>query len=181
MRSQNDIFNDGVIEASKLRASFICSNPDCRSLTLYPSERDSKRVEYIGEVSHITAKAPGGPRFDPSSSSQERCSINNAIFLCRNCASRIDKNQGLDYPVEMLHRWRSEHERWIRDHLNKSTESPINRITNSIILTRGSGIVTGARIETPTLMDNIRITAEGDGAEEVTGLHVKATTGDNHE
>jgi hypothetical protein len=35
----------------------------------------------------------------------------------------IDKNRGRDFSVELLRRWKSEHESWVRSNLNKSVHS----------------------------------------------------------
>ena len=178
MNNTEDVFSKKVIDAIAMRASFICSNPDCRSLTLFPSEENHEIVQYFGNAAHITAKAMGGPRYDHSLSSEQRRSIENAIYLCTNCATRIDKNNGLDYSVELLHQWKTNHEQWIRNNLNKSKESPINEINNTTIIAIGEGDITGALIEDHTIFRDSKITAIGKGRGNITGLHVKVTNED---
>src|SRR5579864_8372764 len=97
-----DDFSQRVINTSKMRAAFICSNPSCKAMTLFPSSEDENLVQYIGIAAHITSASPGGPRYDTSMMKEERESISNAIFLCSNCATLIDKNGGVDYPVATL-------------------------------------------------------------------------------
>jgi hypothetical protein len=121
MTNGRDDFDKSVVDALAKRAAYICSNPDCRTLTLAPSTEDDTKFIYIGKAAHITAASSGGPRFDASLSSEERKSIRNGIFLCSNCADMIDKNDGLDYPVDLLRKWKTEHEAWVIENLNKST------------------------------------------------------------
>ncbi|OOQ61909.1 hypothetical protein [Mucilaginibacter pedocola] len=115
-----DDFETTVINIVKTQAAYICSNPDCRKLTIAPSLTDENKVQYMGKVAHITAASPGGPRYDSSYSEAERTNINNAIFLCSNCADLIDKNKGIDYKKEVLFDWKTQHKNWVLENLNKS-------------------------------------------------------------
>jgi hypothetical protein len=117
--SNRDDFDRSTIEVLAKRAAYICSNPDCKRLTVAPSPEDETKFIYIGKASHITAASLGGPRYDPSLDSEERRSINNGIFLCSNCADMIDKNSGSDFPVGRLRKWKAEHETWVSENLNK--------------------------------------------------------------
>ena len=63
----------------------------------------------IGVAAHITAAAPGGPRFDPSLNAEERQSLQNAIWLCQNCAKLID-NDTTRFAVEVLRQWKAQAE-----------------------------------------------------------------------
>lgn len=113
-------FLQQVKEMLQKRAAYICSNPNCRVLTLSPSETDIDKIIYIGEAAHITAASPQGPRYNKQLTTAERASIDNAIFLCSNCADMIDKNKGIDFDVEQLKKWKSDHDIWVRTNLNKS-------------------------------------------------------------
>jgi hypothetical protein len=128
-----DEFPPNVIEILKKRAAFICSNPSCKVMTVAPSIEDENKVQYIGVASHITAAKLGGPRYDSLITPEERKAISNAIFLCNNCGTMIDKNNGLDYKVKTLNKWKSDHEKWVLNNLNKSAPgiSPISVITSS--------------------------------------------------
>lgn len=79
---------------------------------------------------HISSASPGGPRYDPSMTSIERSALNNGIFLCSNCSVLIDKNNGLDFSSVLLKAWKVNHEKWIKDNLNKRI---INDSKSSII------------------------------------------------
>lgn len=95
------------------------TNPTCRTLTLAGASTDKSKTTNIGIAAHITAASENGPRYDSKITSEQRKSIANAIFLSENCASLIDKNKGIDFPVAMLQGWKVEHEEWIRDAQSK--------------------------------------------------------------
>lgn len=59
----------------------------------------------IGEAAHICAASPGGKRYDNSMSPEQRSSYENGIWLCRNCAAMIDRDEDY-YTVDMLHMWK---------------------------------------------------------------------------
>lgn len=59
----------------------------------------------IGVAAHITAAAPGGPRYDASLPNKERKSAENGIWLCQICAKLID-NDPERYPVEVVYEWK---------------------------------------------------------------------------
>lgn len=82
----------------------ICSNPDCRIHTCGPhSEEDKKNSN--GQAAHIRAASPGGPRYEAQMTPSERSSAENAIWLCANCATMIDKDPA-KYPVDLLQSWK---------------------------------------------------------------------------
>jgi hypothetical protein len=126
MTHRIDDFSQKVKETLKQRAAFICSNPDCRKMTIAPSIEAEDKVQYMGKCAHITAASKGGPRYDEKLKPEERASINNGIFLCANCADLIDKNDGLDYPESLLRKWKEDHDKWIATHLNKSIHQSDN-------------------------------------------------------
>lgn len=86
------------------RVGFRCSNPICRRLTVGPTD-DVRRALNIGVAAHITAASPGGPRYDPSISPQERASIRNGIWLCQNCAKLVDTEERR-FTVNVLLEWK---------------------------------------------------------------------------
>ena len=100
-------------------------------MTIAPSIEDEFKVQYIGVGAHITAAAIGGPRYDSELTPEERQAISNAIFLCNNCSTMIDKNSGKDYSVDTLNEWKSKHEKWVRSYLNKSINNSSSTITAS--------------------------------------------------
>jgi hypothetical protein len=74
----------------------------------------------MGRAAHMAAASKGGARYDDSMTPEQRSDISNAIFLCANCADIIDDNLGKDYPIDVLRNWKTEHEKWVRDNLNRT-------------------------------------------------------------
>jgi hypothetical protein len=103
-----DDFTKATIETLAKRVAYHCSNPDCRRVTSGPHEDESKAV-ILGVAAHITAASEGGPRYDPSLSSQERKSPSNGIWLCEDCGTLIDKNPAR-YTLDLLRQWKAEAE-----------------------------------------------------------------------
>lgn len=104
-----DDFSKEVIKTVALRAGHLCSK--CRTPTVGPHS-DAGKALITGEACHVCAASSGGPRYDPSQSSEERTSIQNAIWLCRNCSKKLDTDWKR-FPASMLLEWKDEHEAWI--------------------------------------------------------------------
>ncbi len=99
-----DDFSKVTKDVLARRVGLRCSNPTCRAPTSGPHSDASKSIN-LGVAAHITAAASGGPRFDPSASSEDRASIENAIWLCQNCAKLIDTDAQA-YSSSTLYRWK---------------------------------------------------------------------------
>lgn len=99
-----DDFSAKTKEELAKRVAYRCSNPYCRKPTIGPKESDNGTVS-IGEAAHICAAASGGKRYDKNMSAEARTSIDNGIWLCRNCAALIDRDENY-YSVEMLQTWK---------------------------------------------------------------------------
>jgi len=135
-------FKNSIVIALAKRASYICSNPECHALTIGPSSADLEKIVFLGKAAHISAASPGGARYDRSLTSEDRGSIENGIFLCPACADKIDKNRGIDYPVDRLKKWKQDHEKWVRKNLNKSIHSLVDLRAPSLHLTFDSALTT---------------------------------------
>jgi tetratricopeptide (TPR) repeat protein len=99
-----DEFPRKVLKELANRAGNSCSNPDCQRPTSGPtSEADG--VVSIGVGAHITAAGPGGPRYDPALTSDQRCSSANGIWLCQTCSRSIDRDL-TKYTKELLLGWK---------------------------------------------------------------------------
>ncbi len=96
-----DEFKKLVVSHLASRAGHRCSNPECRRETSGPESTEDGSVN-IGVAAHITAAAPGGPRFDPHLSSTQRSSIANGIWLCQSCAKLIDSDESRFTKVVLL-------------------------------------------------------------------------------
>jgi len=167
---RKDDFDKPTKESLAKRAAFICSNPDCKSLTVAPSEEDEKKIIYVGKAAHITAASEGGPRYNATLTSDQRRSISNGIFLCSNCADMIDNNNGADFSVETLKEWKTNHENWITENLNKKIENKLIDVSGEHSA-KGIGEVTGIEIKKPTIIrPGTKVSAEGIG--KITGTKI---------
>ena len=118
-----DEFSKKVKDTLARRVAYLCSNPSCRKRTCGPAEDENKFCS-IGEAAHITAASKGGPRYDYSLTPEERSSINNGIWLCKNCARLIDIDEEV-YPVDLLRSWKDEAERNASESLGQRHEDMI--------------------------------------------------------
>lgn len=155
------------------RAGQRCSNPDCGRSTAGPSDYQSGESTRLGKAAHITAARKGGPRYDPRLTSAERCSADNGIWLCAECADRVDKSGNVDqYPVELLRHWKEFHESTTgTDHASRRNRAtyPIRQlILHDFAGVRGEvairfgalTIVRGASKLNQTITELLRIFAE---------------------
>jgi len=99
-----DDFTTSTKETLAKRVHFLCSNPDCQLATVGPHSEVDKVVNK-GVAAHITAASPGGKRYDPSLTSKQRSCIENAIWLCQNCAKLIDNDESR-FTTELLREWK---------------------------------------------------------------------------
>lgn len=144
MGNTRDDFSEAVKTILHNRVGGFCSNPNCRVQTIGPHSDPSKRLS-IGIAAHITAAAPGGPRYNPDIESAYRSSAENGIWLCASCASLIDKDADA-YPVETLISWKMQAEaeqnyRLLNPRRPNSNLPPVNINNNVVINNNGSGSV----------------------------------------
>lgn len=111
-----DDFAKPIIRELRERVANHCSNPDCRRKTTGPNSGGRGTI-VLGEAAHIHAAAQGGPRYDADMSPAERASIDNAIWLCRGCARRVDRDEAA-YPATLLRQWKTRAEDLASDELD---------------------------------------------------------------
>lgn len=116
-----DDFSEPIRRLLAERSAYRCNNPDCSKTTIGPSLEDASKSLRPGIAAHICAASPGGARFDPNQSTEERSSSSNGIWLCASCAALIDKNEGVDFPAALLRRWKDEHELQMFNELSSGT------------------------------------------------------------
>jgi hypothetical protein len=75
----------------------------------------------VGKAGHICAASPGGPRYDPSQTKEERRSQSNGIWLCSNHHDLIDLDPD-KYTVDLLKQWKLRTE---TECLRKLVTSPV--------------------------------------------------------
>ncbi len=79
MRRTRDDFAQRTKDILAKRAGFLCSNPSCRALTSGPSNGTDEGTVNLGVAAHIKAAAPGGPRYDPRQTPEQRSSLTNGL------------------------------------------------------------------------------------------------------
>ncbi len=115
-----DDFNQRDKKVLAKRVRFHCSNPECRLPTIGPNTIENKTTN-IGVAAHITAASQGGPRYNLAFTSEERCSISNAIWLCQSCAKLVDSDK-IKYSAELLTKWKKTAEYKAEQELTKQIE-----------------------------------------------------------
>jgi hypothetical protein len=93
-----DNFSRKVRDILAGRAGHKCSV--CEKTTSGPST-EPKGVLSDGVAAHITAASPGGPRFNPTLSFEERRSVENGIWACTQHGREIDADRS-GYSVATL-------------------------------------------------------------------------------
>ena len=109
--SNRDDFSDKTKRAVAARASWRCSFTGCPKSTVGPSEESPDAITNIGVAAHICAAAPGrgSRRYIAAMSPEERTGIENAIWLCADHATLIDRDE-VTYTVEQLRTMKRDHE-----------------------------------------------------------------------
>lgn len=116
----NPDFSKNTIDTLAKRASYKCSNPDCRVNTIGPNS-DPEKSTKIGEAAHIYGARIGSKRYSAKMTDSSRAEITNSIWLCRNCHKLIDSDEQ-KYSTNILYAWREQHEEFISSTLGNSDQ-----------------------------------------------------------
>ena len=116
-----DEFSQDAKECLAKRAGYICTYPDCRRMTIAGSADRKSGLTIVGVAAHITAAAPGGPRYDPLMKREERSSELNGIWMCQTHAKFVDDNPSV-CAIDELQRWKRLHEKWVFDRVASGVE-----------------------------------------------------------
>ncbi len=73
-------------------------------------EMKSSTPIVVGHEAHIVAEEDGGPRGDPSMPVSERNAYPNRVLMCPTHHTLIDKDNGIHFSVEELHKMKRDHE-----------------------------------------------------------------------
>ena len=108
MAKNRDDFTECTRRKIGQRAGWLCSFPGCRVFTEGATSDDTGRMS-VGTASHICAAAPGGPRYDEKMTMDERRSVTNGIWMCRNHGTAIDSPDS-KFTTELLRIWKKDAE-----------------------------------------------------------------------
>jgi hypothetical protein len=123
-----------------------------------PHTQEDKSIN-LGEAAHIKAARKGQARYDPEMTDDERANINNGIWLCKECARKIDLDEK-KYTVSLLNEWKTKHEKYI---LNGKPSESLSTVNGSHSA-EGIGNVTGLDIQGPAIiMPGTKSSATGIG------------------
>lgn len=101
-----DDFTIPTIRSLAERVGYRCSNPNCRVETVGAKGGCDLKAAKIGVAAHITAAAPGGPRYDANLTKEQRRHASNGIWLCQTCSVLIDRDD-INHTVESIKRWKN--------------------------------------------------------------------------
>jgi hypothetical protein len=122
------------VKTSTKKQLFAASGNECSYPGCSEQVADLEKGIVIGEIAHIRAKNPDGPRYDPGLGKQEKDGYANLILLCPNHHTRIDKNPG-EYPPEVLDSWKDNHE----NQVDKKTSLPDHLVSGLNVSEFNSG------------------------------------------
>ena len=91
-----------------------CAFPSCTASLVLPNGA------IIAEMAHIRAFSPGGPRYDPSQTSDERNGYENLLILCPTHHALVDSDP-VNYDASRLIAIKARHEADVRLALNSSS------------------------------------------------------------
>jgi hypothetical protein len=108
---QRDDFNSTTKAALAKRSAFLCVI--CRAITVGPSAESAHSISNVGVAAHITAAAPGGPRYDATLTRAARSDISNGIWLCQTHAKLID-DDCVQWTASKLREIKRRHEEYVK-------------------------------------------------------------------
>lgn len=100
-----DNFSAGTKKKLAERVAYRCCFPSCNAVTIGPNSTTDELTVNLGHAAHIHAASKGGPRYKPDMTREERCAINNGIWLCANHAKLIDADNG-QFSANTLMQWK---------------------------------------------------------------------------
>ena len=93
-----------IVRALFARSGNQCAFPGCGQALV------NHKNQFIGQVCHIEAAMPGGPRYNERQTDEERRAYENLLLLCHPHHIEIDDDADEEYPVEKLRDIKQVHE-----------------------------------------------------------------------
>jgi hypothetical protein len=124
-KKNRDEFSEKIKNRIAKRAGWLCSYPTCRNSTVGATSDGDGEIN-IGTAAHICAAAPGGPRYDATMTAEERSSVRNGIWMCRDHGKAVDSKDPA-FTVDRLREWKHqvEQESWQRVLRNDTVSAPL--------------------------------------------------------
>ena len=165
------------------RAGDRCSNPECHCRTHW-AHSDSSRAINLGVAAHITAAAPGGPRFDSRLSSAQRAATENGVWLCRICAELVDRDP-LRYSAQALGQWKRTVERTPFLGVDRPTPDSQLSLRDKVYTILGEAVdrrrlaqLASVPIREPSGSEPFRLTSDQATADERVRMLIRMSRGD---
>jgi hypothetical protein len=111
-------FSEKTIKIVWAKAGGMCSYPDCHKNLIVdaPSANGDPHAK-LGQMAHIIAHSPEGPRGDQAFRGEDRSGPENLILLCLEHHILIDQQRN-SHPVDWLFRMKEQHEQWVNERLS---------------------------------------------------------------
>lgn len=148
---ERDDFKKSTRDFLRESAGNNCVNPACGKPTNAKSAVEEKIVSN-GIGAHVSAASPGGPRYNPALTREQRSAADNGAWLCANCATMVDVDPQR-FPIECIRGWQ-EKAAALRQHGYSGERNPlsydaaavVNRVNHFLQLCRGIHVdwVTGS-------------------------------------
>jgi len=97
------------------KSGATCSFPECRRSLVVAANSEDPSVT-LGEIAHIVAQSPGGPRSEHQPPGGQVDGNDNLLLLCHAHHEIVDR-QPNTYTVEKLFQMKLDHERWVEQQL----------------------------------------------------------------
>lgn len=91
-----------VLRALFARSGNRCAFPGCSAVLV------NEKNLFVAEVCHIEAAEPGGERYNPDKSDDQRRDYGNLLILCH--PHHVETNDAAEFPVERLREFKVQHE-----------------------------------------------------------------------
>lgn len=87
----------------------------------------------VGEAAHMAGARPGSGRYDENMTPEQRCAIENGIWLCSKCAKMVD-DDAITYPMPLLASWKKQAEERARNAIEKGPQHAPQEVIASVYL-----------------------------------------------
>ena len=108
------------VRALFARSGNQCAFPGCAHSLI------NDKNQFVGQICHIEAAMPGGERYNPSQTDEERRAYGNLVIFCY--AHHIETNDMSVYTVEKLKTIKREHESIFEKNIFKIDETALFKI-----------------------------------------------------
>lgn len=121
-KSPRDDFPQTTVRKIAQEAMFVCANDHCLRFTGYSTTEG--KVRRIADAAHIAPASSKGPGAGRRTTNAARSDVSNGVWLCKICHKKVDDDP-LEYPAELLRRWKNDHANVIRRIVGKDIEAAL--------------------------------------------------------